>query len=183
MNKLVSILKDGGIAVIKTDTLYGVVGLANNQHVVDRIYKIKNRDPLKPVVVLLSDASDLGKFGIHMDADLKTITDMYWPGKVSIVLETSDKIELHHIHKGTGGVAFRVPDDAMLRELLQQTGPLIAPSANPEGKAPAKDIATAMEYFGDQVNFYKDDGECINTKPSKLIKVNRDTDTVEVIRD
>ncbi|MGB0925430.1 MAG: L-threonylcarbamoyladenylate synthase [Minisyncoccia bacterium] len=183
MNKLIEILKDGGIAILKTDTLYGIVGLAENPHTVDRIYEIKNRNPLKPVVVLLSDISELSQFGIHVDADLQSILDVYWPGKVSIVLETSSSIDLHHIHKGTGGVAFRVPDDAMLRDILRQTGPLVAPSANPEGQTPAKDIGTAMDYFGDKVNFYKDDGECVNLKPSKIIKVDRVKDSVEIIRD
>lgn len=183
MNTLISILKKGGVAVIRTDTLYGLVGLAENPHTVDRIYAIKQRNPLKPVIVLLADIIDLKRFGIDINIDLESIVNLYWPGPVSIVIETSDTVDLHHIHKGTGGVAFRIPDNEILRELLRKTGPLVAPSANPEGQEPAKNIKEAMSYFGDLVDFYHDGGECLDVKHSKIIKINSADDSVDIIRE
>ncbi len=182
MKKITSIIKKGGVAVIKTDTLYGIVGLATDQHVVDRIYTIKKRDLLKPVVVLIHDLSEIEKLGIVLSEKFKDITKLHWPGKVSIIVSAPESVNLHYLHKGTGGVAFRVPDDSELRELLEETGPLVAPSANPEGLSPAKNIKEAMEYFGDAVDFYQDRGECTNEKPSKIIRVNESFD-VEIIRE
>ena len=69
MKKCISIIKNGGVAVIKTDTLYGIVGSAHNQHAVDKIYKIKGRSLLKPVIVLISDISDVQKLGIDISVD------------------------------------------------------------------------------------------------------------------
>ena len=182
MKKITSIIKNGGVAVIKTDTLYGIVGLAKDQYVVDKIYAIKKRNLLKPVVVLISNISDIESLGITLSDNFRKITEMYWPGKVSIIISAPESVNLHYLHKGTGGVAFRIPDDSDLIELLKETGPLVAPSANPEGKKPAKNIKEAMVYFGDTVDFYQDRGECTNEQASKIIRVTENFD-VEIVRE
>ncbi len=76
---------------------------------------------------------------------------------------------------------FRLPSPKPLRNLLLKTGPLIAPSANPEGLSPSKNIEEAKKYFGDSVDFYVDGGE-IEAKASKLIKLNNDGSII-VLRD
>ena len=78
-------------------------------------------------------------------------------------------------------MAFRLPAIKELRDLLLQTGPLIAPSANPEGLAPASDTAQAEEYFGHEIDMYIDGGK-IEGKPSKLIKLHKDG-TVNILRE
>lgn len=182
MKKLTSIIKNGGIAVIKTDTLYGIVGLAKDQHVVDKIYDIKKRNLLKPVVVLISDISEIESLGITLSDKFREIAKKYWPGKVSIIVPVPESVNLHYLHKGTGGVAFRVPDDTELKKILKETGPLVAPSANPEGENPAKNIKEAMMYFGDAIDFYQDREECTNNQASKIIRVTENFD-VEIIRE
>ncbi len=182
MKTLVNILKKGGVAVVKTDTLYGLLGLAKDPHVVDRIYRLKGRDQLKAVVVLVADINQIESFGISLGEKCRKALEEYWPGPVSIILSASKEKDLHYLHKGTGGVAFRIPDDPYLLELLKQTGPLVAPSANPEGKIPAHDIKEAMDYFGSAVEYYDDRGRCTNTKASKIIKLHEKIE-LEVIRE
>ncbi len=75
-----------------------------------------------------------------------------------------------HLHRGSGTLAFRVPDNAKLRELLNETGPLIAPSANTENNPPAETIEEAQAYFGDSVDVYEDAGT-LHGNPSTLIKI------------
>ncbi len=163
MRKLSELLKKGKIAVVRTDTLYGILGLAKDPHVVDRIYKIKGRDELKPVVVLVADCKQIEGLGLALNDTCRTLLGEYWPGPVSVILPVKEEFELHYLHKGTGGIAFRIPDDEYLLELLKETGPLVAPSANPQGKEPAKTIKQAMDYFGSAIDFYDDRGECTNT--------------------
>lgn len=172
MKSFKEIIKSGGIAVMRTDTLYGIVADAHNENSVKRIYVVKNRDLLKPVIVLIADFSDLKKFGIVLTVRLKERLQKYWPGKVSIVLKPEQALnDTHYIHKGTQGIAFRMPGDENLRNLLRDVGPLVAPSANPEGLPPAKNIQEATDYFGDSVDYYLDGGQVTNTKPSKIIKI------------
>lgn len=158
-------LAAGGVAVIPTDTLYGIVGQALNRDSVERIYKIKGRQPQKPFIILISNISQLAQFDVQPVDQLGD----YWPGPVSIILPCQ-RADLEYLHRGTGSLAFRLPAKADLRELIDITGPLVAPSANPEGQPPAETVEQAKNYFGDQIDTYLDGGN-ITGQPSRLIKI------------
>ena len=182
MKSFNEIIKNSGVAVIRTDTLYGLVCDAHNPHAVERIYGIKNRDRLKPVIVLVANYKQINSFDVTITADMKKYLKNYWPGKVSIILPVNDqKINTHYIHKGTGGIAFRIPDDQNLRNLLLESGPLVAPSANPEGQLPATTIDQARDYFADSVDYYMDGGEILDSSASKIIKLSQSIE-VEILR-
>lgn len=177
MDKLIQILQNGGIGVIATDTLYGVVGQALNRRAVERIYTVKKRTPTKPFIILISDLSDLAKFNITLTGFAKNAINNYWPGPVSIILDCPDP-DLEYLHRGTNSLAFRMPANQDLLEFIKKAGPLVAPSANPEGLTPAPTIEDAKNYFGDTVDFYIEG--TVNTKPSKIIKITNSSE--EIIR-
>ncbi len=154
---VVEILQSGGVGVLPTDTLYGIVGYALDPDVVSRIYDLKERNPDKPLIVLISDIPQLEEFGVVLSQELEEQLRTYWPGKVTIILETVDE-QFSYLDRGLGKIAFRLPDDEALRELIRITGPLVAPSANVEGEPPSKNIEQARTYFGTSVDFYVDGG-------------------------
>ena len=161
------ILRSGGIGVLSTDTIYGVVGSAMTENTVKRIYSVRHRDGRKPMIVLIASTGDFRLFGMRLGSVEKNILDKLWPGKVSVILPCADP-EFEYLRCGTGSIAFRVPDDDDLRELLDGIGPLVAPSANPEGKKPATTIRMAEDYFGSDMDFYEDRGKVIG-EPSTLV--------------
>jgi L-threonylcarbamoyladenylate synthase len=166
----INILKNGGVGVLLTDTLYGLVGQALNEEVVTRIYGIKDRSGAKPTIILISNISELTLFDIKIDENLQPILGKYWPGPVSIILPCQLG-KFKYLHRGTETLAFRLPKKKDLIKLIEQTGPLVAPSANPEGLPPAHNIEEARKYFGDKVDFYLEGGTPLN-KPSTIIKIN-----------
>lgn len=164
-----AILKNGGVAVIPTDTIYGIVGRALDQKAVERIYALKKRTPTKPVIILIAEIDEVGKFGVVLsDAD-RAICERLWPGAVSIILPC-DRADFAYLHRGTKTLAFRLPADEKVRTLLCETGPLIAPSANTEGEPPAQNIIEAKRYFHDEVDAYEDGGQRVGA-PSTLISI------------
>jgi L-threonylcarbamoyladenylate synthase len=170
MNPLVEqILKEGGVGVIPTDTIYGVVGSALSKKTVTRIYRLRRRNRMKPMIILLSSQRDLRRFGVTVGAPTRKILKKLWPGKISIILPCVSK-KFSYLHRGTETLAFRIPKNAGLRGLLRTTGPLVAPSANLEGRPPARTIGEAKKYFGNRVDFYMDVGPRFS-KPSSLIKL------------
>ena len=171
-SNLIDILRKGGVAVLLTDTIYGLVGRALNKDTVNRIYEIKKRAPAKPCIILISDIADLSRFSISLSDIQKEKIKELWPGPVSLILDCAIG-DLEYLHRGTQTLAFRLPGDERLRALLSRTGPLIAPSANPEGLTPAENISQAREYFGEAVDAYEDGGE-IGGKPSKIVKLHKD---------
>ncbi len=188
--EIISILKKGGVGVIPTDTLYGLVGSAFSKEAVEKIYKIKNRDTKKALIILISSFKDLEKFGINLKEDQAKFLKKIWPGKVSVILPCKNK-EFKYLHRGTNSLAFRFPAKKSLLEILKKTVPLVAPSANPEGLKPAENIREAKKYFGPvrsregsqrpsasngigtNVDFYLAGGS-LKSEPSTLIEINKD---------
>ncbi|MFH0936904.1 MAG: L-threonylcarbamoyladenylate synthase [Candidatus Daviesbacteria bacterium] len=169
ITNIINLLKEEGVGVLPTDTLYGLVGLALNQKVVEKIYKIKQRSPEKPFIILISSLDDLKRFNIEINQQTKDFLEKNWPGPLSVILPCPDK-KFEYLHKGIKTLAFRIPNYPLILDILKQTGPLVAPSANPEGSSPAQNIKQAKEYFDDNVSFYLDKGKLIS-KPSTIIKI------------
>ena len=166
---IIDILESGGIGVLPTDTIYGLVGQALKPETVERIYEVRQRRPDKPLIILIADSGDLDLFGVVLTAKQKDFCQKYWPGAISIILPCVDK-KFDYLHRGTGSLAFRLPAVGELRDLIRQTGPLVAPSANPEGRSPALIIEEAQDYFADQVDFYCDASRQ-ESEPSTLVSL------------
>jgi L-threonylcarbamoyladenylate synthase len=156
------VLKRGGIAVIPTDTIYGVVCSALSPEAVERLYTVRGRNGRKACIVLIDDPKRLAEFGITLTGEERVLLERVWPGKVSVVFPTPGG-DLRYLHRGGGSTAFRVSADEELRALLRDTGPLLAPSANPEGRSPATTIGEARAYFGETVDAYLDGGQIVGS--------------------
>jgi L-threonylcarbamoyladenylate synthase len=165
------ILMQGGVGILATDTIYGLVGSALSPKIVQRIYKLRHRNPKKPFIILISSLKDLKLFNIKIDPKTEKILKRLWPNKISIILPCRSK-KFFYLHRGTNSLAFRLPKNKNLIQLLKKTGPLVAPSANPEGQPPATTISEAKKYFGNNVDFYLNSRK-IKNSPSILIKINK----------
>lgn len=161
---LIDALANGGVAVIKTDTLYGLVAAAGNQAAVAKVFELKRRNPSKSLIVLIGEIEQLyDRPGIDLSDK--------WPGPNSVILDSPSAPAW--LRNADGTVAYRLPADDSLRRLLMATGPLVAPSANLEGQAPAENLTQASGYFGDAVDVYVDEGEVpASQPPSKLWRLN-----------
>jgi len=175
--KLVKILNNGGIAVMPTDTIHGIVCRAQDRKTVEKIYSLKKRNPTKATIILIDSLDRLKLFGIQPTNEILETLSHYWPGPVSIILDCHDEA-YSYLHRGTNSLAFRLPYDKTLQELIKSTGPLVAPSANIEGMSPAKNNEEAYKYFGDSIDIYVDGPSA--EKASKIIKISKDG--LEVIR-
>lgn len=174
-DEIIDAIQGGEVGVIPTDTLYGLVGSALDPEVVARIYDLKRRNHAKPLIVLVAEIDDIERFGVILSDTLRTQLEQYWPGPYSIILPTIDE-EFSYLDRGTHTIAFRLPDDEELRDLLRQTGPLVAPSANVEGDAPARSIDIARKYFGSDAAFYVDGGE-LDGAPSTVMLLDEEGET------
>lgn len=174
-----TMLRKGKIGVVPTDTLYGVVAQALHEQAVTRVYAAKKRAPAKPCIILISSLEELTIFGVMLTTKRTETFAQYWPGPVSIILPCGADVPAY-LHRGTHTLAFRLPADTAVRDLIEKSGPLIAPSANPEGLPPATTIEEAKRYFGRNVDFYLDGGTRTGA-PSMLIALD-DRDVVTVLR-
>ncbi|MDF2460950.1 MAG: hypothetical protein K0S68_353 [Candidatus Saccharibacteria bacterium] len=175
VEEAIASLKAGGVGVLPTDTVYGVVARAADREAVKRLYGLKRREG-KPGTVVAANAQQLKDLGVD-ERYLKQV-EQYWPGAVSV--ETPYHSDDNDLDQGTGHCAWRVVADEGLRRVLEQTGPLQTSSANHAGEPSATGVEMARAYFGDEVDFYVDGGDLSGRLPSTVIRV--DGERIEVKR-
>jgi L-threonylcarbamoyladenylate synthase len=131
LDEIAAMLSADGVALLPTDTIYGLHALAINEEAVARIRSMKERGDDKPFVVIAASAGQLEQLGAAIPDVLREI----WPAPLTAILAS-----------GATTIAARVPDLAWLRVLLDRTGPLISTSANRSGEPP---ITTPQMLAGD----------------------------------
>lgn len=176
-NKATALLLNGGVGIMPTDTVYGVVARAHDKHAVARLYALKNREH-KPGTLIAANVDQLHELSVS-SASLDKVTQ-WWPGPLSIVLAVGD--EFAYLHQGVGDIAMRVASSKDLRRVLEKTGPLLTSSANQPGEPGAVMIQQAWDYFHDSVDFYVDGGDLDGRAPSTIIRI-KDDGEIEIIRD
>jgi L-threonylcarbamoyladenylate synthase len=121
LDEIADVLRTGGVALLPTDTIYGLHAVAANESAVARIRSMKERGDDKPFVIIASSVEQLEKLGATIPDALREI----WPAPLTAILASDEKT-----------IAARVPDLAWLRSLLDRTGPLVSTSANRSGEPP-----------------------------------------------
>jgi L-threonylcarbamoyladenylate synthase len=133
LDEMADILRGGGMALLPTDTIYGLHAVATDERAIARITEIKGRRDDKPFVIIAASIDQLRTLGAAVPA----LLDSIWPAPLTAILST-----------GETTIAARVPDLAWLRALLERTGPLTSTSANRSGEPPITSpstIDTAMQ--------------------------------------
>ncbi len=163
--RVIELLKSGGVGFMPSDTIYGLSCLALNDKAVERIRKLKDRSSGKPFIVLISEPEQLVSLGV--DVDQTKVMDQYWPGKIS--LECSAPKAPSWLHLGMYHFAVRVPDYPELLKLIKATGPIVSTSANLQGLKPIESVSEAQKLFGNQLDFYIDIGDLRDQEPSTIV--------------
>lgn len=136
-------VRRGGIVVFPTDTVYGIGCDPHRAESVGRIYRIKSRDPSKPLPVLAHDMDHAALIAMFDDVSCR-LADRFWPGQLTIILKATDMSLAPSVRAG-GKVAVRVPDHPCTCRLLAECGLLTGTSANLSGGPPLTDPARQPE--------------------------------------
>ena len=165
--KAAEILNGGGVAVIPTDTVYGLAARPDFPAAVERLYTIKGREAKKPIALLASDIAAIERFGCQVTGRARELAERHWPGALTLVI---------------GPEGFRIPDHDRTRRLLAACGGVLrVTSANLSGRRPATDAPQALADVGLSADFVIDDGVSPGGVPSTVVRVKADG-SLEVLR-
>lgn len=162
--ELISLINGGAIGVLPTDTVYGLVGKASSQTAVEHMYSVKSRER-QPGTTIAASVEHLENLGFPA-AQLQRAAG-YWPNALSVEMIASNIPT--YLSTGQPVMAARVPNKPDLLVLLEQTGPLMTTSANAPKQPTSTSVQMAMDYFGDEVDFYVDGGDLSGRPPSTII--------------
>ncbi len=169
----VQTLKTGNVAVIPTDTLYGLAANALDAVAVKKIFTIKKRPAGMAIPLLLADPMDLTDWCKDIPELAWKLLETLWPGPLSVILHRSDAIPDVVTGKGDT-IAVRIPDHPVPREVIRRLGaPITGTSANISGQDPPLNIDSVREHLGEQIDCFIDTGNLPMGVPSTVIDLTR----------
>lgn len=162
-------VKNGGVIICPTDTVYGLICDAANKKAVDKLFRIKKR-PAKKSVPIFVETIKMAESIAKIDQDQKEFLKKMWPGRVTAVFERKPGIRIYGVNRDT--VALRIPSYKLVSCLVGLIGPLTGTSANISGKPASGQLQEILKQFEDKK--YKPDlivdmGNLPKAKPSKII--------------
>ena len=134
--EIAALLKRGGVALLPTDTIYGLHAVATDAGAVGRIVAMKGRDADKPLVVLGASRDALEAAGALFSPGTAAALAEIWPGPLTAIVPLKAPIAAS---RGASSLGVRVPAVAWLIALLTMTGPLASTSANRSGEPPVSE--------------------------------------------
>ena len=155
-----SIIKNGGLVAIPTETVYGLGADGMNERAVAKIFEAKGRPQDNPLILHICGPEQIELFCHHIPQAAYDLAEKFWPGPLTMVLPARDRVP----KRTTGGlstVAVRCPDCDVTRQIIHLSGvPIAAPSANISGK-PSTTTAEHVRHDHDgKIDAIVDGGAC-----------------------
>lgn len=184
LKKTITVLKDGGLVVFPTDTVYGLLTDATNEEAVKKLIAFKNRPVGKPISMFVPDLKSAAQY-VEISPTQQTLLSHMLPGPFTVVLpslhKASSLLESEH---GTLGI--RLPDNQQVLELVKQYGkPLTATSANVSGQSPYYSIEDFLKAISQKklalIDGIVDGGKLPYRKPSTVVDLT--TSKLKILRD
>lgn len=171
------ILKDGGLVVFPTETVYGLGANAYNENAVANIFKAKGRPQDNPLIVHISSLDQVNDIAVDVPDEFYKLAERFMPGPLTVILKKSDKIP-YVVTAGGETVGVRMPDNAYTRQLIAKSFPLAAPSANRSKHISPTTAQHVYEDLNGEVDLILDDGACQVGIESTVLDLTVDVPTI-----
>lgn len=170
INLAATVLRDGGIVVFPTETVYGIGASAHSCFGPQEIFDIKVRPMDKPLPWLVeNDDALLDKYGVDVPQYAHNIAKAFWPGALTLVVKASDLVG-RDFRAEDGTVALRSPNNEIVMELIHASGgPIIATSANTSGKPAPGTFEEVEERIIHAADVALDGGETLHQQASTVV--------------
>jgi L-threonylcarbamoyladenylate synthase len=174
------ILREGGLVVFPTETVYGLGANALNASAVRKIYSLKGRPATSPLIVHVASIQQAKELAAEWLPETERLVRQYWPGPLTIVVPKKGVIP-DEVTAGLPTVGLRMPRHPVALELLRAAGvPIAAPSANRFTQLSPTTAEHVREAFGVETPFLLDGGPCEVGLESTVIAVRQEG--LEVLR-
>src|SRR5271154_213064 len=150
-------VKNGGLVVLPTDTVYGVGADAFDSAAVAALLAAKGRGRDMPVPVLVGSWHTIDGLALSVSRAMRDLIRAFWPGALSLVVRQAPSVQWD-LGDAQGTVMLRMPLHPVAIELLREVGPMAVSSANVSGRPAAINVDNARGQLGDLVDVYLDAG-------------------------
>lgn len=157
--EIVNALKAGKLVALPSETVYGLAAHALNEDAVLKIFKVKGRPFIDPLIVHVYSLEQVEQLAF-VPKILEKLAERFWPGPLTVILHKKPIVP-DVVTAGLNTVAIRMPKHPIFREILKESQlPLAAPSANPFGYLSPTEAKHVEKTLGDKVKYIIDGGPC-----------------------
>lgn len=180
IQKVIETLKNGGIVLYPTDTVYGLGVDATNIDAIRKLYDLKGRSYSKPTHVIVSDLEMAGEYA-EINDKARELAERFLPGPLTIILKAKDSVPSELIGGGET-IGIRIPDNSFCLEFTKQYGrPITTPSANKSGEETLSLVSEISKQFDKKIDFIVDQGKLGESKPSTIVDLSEGD--IKIIRE
>ena len=170
INFIVSKLLEGQVVIFPTDTVFGIGCLAIDDKAIQKIYKLKNREKNKSLLLNVANITTLKKY-VKLNKLSESLIKKFMPGELSVILNVKGKTNLSPYVIKNDKVGIRIPNNKVLLEILTKVKiPLVSTSCNISGKSPCISAVEAEKIFGKNI-LILDTNMKISGKSSTIIDI------------
>ena len=165
------IIRDGGIVIFPTETVYGIGVNGLNETAIKKLYEVKQRPINKAISLLVNSIDMIEKVAKDISEIEYDLIKKFFPGPLTIVLKKKDCVP-DSLTAGFDTVGIRMPENDIALKLIEYAGvPIATPSANISGKPSGTNLKEIMKDFNDKVEYFIDGGESKIGVASTIVQV------------
>ena len=165
----VKTLRDGGIIIYPTDTLYGFGVIINHEKAIKKLYEIKKRDHKKPFTILINDITQAEQICGGLTTREEEFFKLLLPGKITVLVKAKRKLDISGF-ENLEKVGFRIPESNLCDLLVTNVGsPITSSSVNLSHEPNLSDISEITAKFSKNVNLFLDCGPVFSLKGSSVV--------------
>lgn len=171
------IIKEGGLVVFPTETVYGLGANAFDENAVADIFKAKGRPQDNPLIVHISSLEQVKDIAVDIPDEFYKLAEKFMPGPLTVILKKSAKVP-YAVTAGGETVGIRMPKNVYARELIAKSYPLAAPSANRSKHISPTTAQHVYEDLKGEIPLILDDGACDVGIESTVLDLTVDVPTI-----
>lgn len=174
LDKAVKIILQGGTVSFPTESFYGLGVDASNPHAIQRLFRIKKRDPHLPILILIPSLRELPWYVASIPQGAKRMGEEFWPGGLTMIFQASPVLP-SVLTAGKGKVGIRISSHPLAHALSRALKvPITGTSANISGRPACMRADQVVDCLGDDVDLILDGGPTQGGNPSTILDVTVD---------
>lgn len=134
LEQAIKVLKEGQVVAMPTETVYGLAACLDQPAAIERIFALKGRPLTNPLIIHVAKPIDVLRYAKELPPHFMALAHAFWPGPLTLIVPIQLNLipPLVRAHLPTAG--FRMPNHPLTLQAIEETGPLVMPSANLSGK-------------------------------------------------
>lgn len=174
IDEVVSLLKNGGLVALPTETVYGLAADALNEAAIQKIFKAKGRPSNHPLIVHIDSFDKIDPWCQDISIAAKKLADNFWPGSLTMIFNKRNNVS-NSITGGLNTIAIRIPNHPVILEVISKLGNgIAAPSANAHQKTSPTSSMHVLKTLDGKIAGIVDSGVCAVGIESTIIDMTKE---------